>query len=203
MPSLPTLPQRTTLERVSLGLAFGLVALGGLTLLGWWLQLDTLLRPFPNTAALKANAALGFFAVGLALLAIEYGKRAFAPVAIVATLFGLLSLVQDVSNADFRIDQLLVRDHLLVDTLHPGRMSSLVAACLVLGSLVLVWPRSIAPPRRASSPKRSWDQSWPRRACRPCSVTGPGCPLCTTGARIPRRRRSRRSPCVSLAAPCF
>ena len=146
MQSLPTLPQRTWLERTwpertSLGLALGVTAIGGLTLAGWWLHFDEVLQPFffSGRAVLKINAGLGFFAIGLALLAIELGWRKLAPVAILATVLGLLSLVQDVFRTDLRIDQLLVRDHLFITTEHPGRMPAMVAAGLVLGSLVLVW----------------------------------------------------------------
>ncbi len=139
MPSLPTLPRRSWLERLSLGFALGLVAIGGLTLVGWWLRIHTLLLPFSNQTALTANEALGFLALGLALLALALGKRTLSSVAMVATIVGLLSLVQDVTHSDLHIDQLLVRDPGLGETESPGRMPAMVAGCLLLGGLVLVW----------------------------------------------------------------
>ncbi len=139
MQSLPTLPQRTWLERASLGLAIGILAIGGLTLAGWWLHIDGLLQPFAGLPPLKLNAALALFAIGLALLALEVAQRKLAPIAVVATVIGLLSLAQDVFRTDFKIDELLGRDHLLLQTEHPGRMAAMVAVCLILSSIVLVW----------------------------------------------------------------
>ncbi|NUQ01514.1 MAG: PAS domain-containing protein, partial [Armatimonadetes bacterium] len=139
MPSLPTLPQRSWLERTSLGLAAAITLLAALTLAGWWMRIDGLLQLGSNQAVMKANSALAFLAVGLALLALELGKRKLVPVAVIATGLGLVSLVQDIFRVDLQVDQMLGRDHLLFLTEYPGRIPAMVAACLVLGSMVLIW----------------------------------------------------------------
>jgi PAS domain S-box-containing protein len=147
MQSLPIMPKRNWLERASLGLAAALTAIGMLTVLGWWLRVDELLQPVADFGALKINSAVGFLSLGLALLAIEWGWHKWTPVAGAALLIGVLTLVQDWSGVDLRIDQLLAGDHLLTDTEHPGRGSGLAAVCLVLGSLALLCRRSPWPPR--------------------------------------------------------
>ncbi|MBI5693932.1 MAG: PAS domain S-box protein, partial [Verrucomicrobia bacterium] len=139
MPSLPTLPQRTWLERTSLGLAIGLTAIGGLTAAGWWFGHPSLVQPFSGHAVLKLNGALVFLLLGVALLGFEFGRARLAWVALPGGLLAGLSLLQDLIGADFHIDQLFVRDHLLTATQHAGRMPAMLAASLALGCLVLVW----------------------------------------------------------------
>jgi PAS domain S-box-containing protein len=139
MANLPTLPQRTWLERVSLGLACALLGIGGFALAGWWLNLDPLLLPFAVQAPLKINTALAIMALGGVLLALELGYRKLIPLAGLPVVIGGLTLAQDLSDRDFLIDQLLVRDRLMINTEHPGRMAAMVAACLALGGTVLLW----------------------------------------------------------------
>ena len=139
MTSLPTLPQRTGLERLSLTLAGALVLLSALTLAGWWLQWDALLQPLAPTSPMKINAALGFVVLGAVLLANEFGFRRLIPLALFPVLLSALSLLQDLLGANFGLDEMLGRDHLLVETAHPGRVSALVATCMLLGGGVLLW----------------------------------------------------------------
>jgi PAS domain S-box-containing protein len=146
MASLSTLPRRSWLERVSLLLAGLLVLFGTVTLLGWWLHVDEVLRlstnlaPMKgNLAPMKANSALGFVLLGAVLFAIAAGSRKLALLALVPALIGLATLFETITGTNLLIDELLVRDHLLIDTDQPGRMSALVAACLVLSGLSLAW----------------------------------------------------------------
>jgi PAS domain S-box-containing protein len=90
-------------------------------------------------AALKLNASVGLLAIGLALLALELAHPRFAPVALVAAVVGSLSLFQDVFGAEFRIDELLGRDYLALQTEHPGRMAAMLAALLVPGGFIPAW----------------------------------------------------------------
>lgn len=142
MDSLTTLPRRTWLERASLSLAGVLVCVGLATLLGWWLHVDELLQPFPRSpplAPMKANSALGFVVLGGVLLCVEFGRRRFAAFAFGPVLVGLITLFEDLTRRTLNLDEVLVRDHLLIGTAQPGRMSGLVATCLVLAGLALAW----------------------------------------------------------------
>ena len=139
MPSLPTLPHRTWLERISLAVACTLTVISALTIIGWFFPIPELLQPFPNQAPLRFNAALGFFFIGVVLIALEFGRQKTAPLALIAAVIGLLTLAEDITQRNFHIDELIVRDHLLINTEHAGRMAAMVASCLVIGGLVLAW----------------------------------------------------------------
>ncbi len=139
MQSLPTLPRRTWLERMALGLGTMLVGLSALTLVGWWLQVPELLQPFQGLPPLKINAAIAFMVLGCVLIALECGWGRAAPAAAIAAVLGALALAEDISVRDFGIDELLGRDHLLLNTEHPGRIAPIVAGCLLLAGLTLAW----------------------------------------------------------------
>jgi hypothetical protein len=139
MKPLSTLPRRSWLERVSLGLAIALIVLGAGTLMGWWLQMPELVQPFRGQAPLKINGAIGFLVLGFVLLAVELGKRRIASLAAVATTIALLTMAEDILHRDLRIDELFGRDHLLINTEHPGRVATMVAVGLLLASVLLVW----------------------------------------------------------------
>ncbi|MES2693965.1 MAG: PAS domain-containing protein, partial [Verrucomicrobiota bacterium] len=139
MKSLPTLPHRTWLERVSLGFAVALIGLGVLTLAGWWLQIDELLVPFGTPSPMRINTAMAFAILGTALLLVDLDRDRFAAVGGLATLIGGATFAQDFFGRNFGIDQLLVHDRWLDGTEHPGRMAMMLSASLILCGLVLVW----------------------------------------------------------------
>src|SRR5687768_15424515 len=128
MNPLSTLPRRSWLERLSLGLAIALIVLGAGTLAGWWLQMPELIQPFRGQAPLKINGAIGFAVLGIVLLALELGKRRVAWLGAGVALLALLTLAQDAFRQNFGLDELLGRDHVLVNTEHAGRISTMVAA---------------------------------------------------------------------------
>src|SRR5687767_7629373 len=100
MQSLPTLPQRTWLERVSLTLTGALGVVAAASLMGWWLDISQLLQPFTAHPAIKINAALAFLILGLVLLAIEFGSRKAALFGLLPAAIGALTLFQDAFRAD-------------------------------------------------------------------------------------------------------
>src|SRR5687767_5218787 len=106
MQSLPTLPRRTWLERASLMIAIALIVMSTLTLAGWWLQVPELVQPFRELPPLKINGAIGFCVVGVVLLAIEFGRRKIAALALVPAAIALVTFAQDILRIDFRIDEL-------------------------------------------------------------------------------------------------
>ena len=142
MESLPTLPRRSWLERTSLSLATTLAIVAGLTLIGWWLEFDELLQPFPGYAPMHVNASLGFLVLSGVLLALGFGRRQVALLALIPSAIGALTLAETLFKKNLPFDELLAPDRLLIGTEQPGRMPAMVAVCLVLGGLVLAWRAS-------------------------------------------------------------
>ncbi|MEO5960645.1 MAG: ATP-binding protein [Opitutaceae bacterium] len=139
MKSSPASPGRTWLERLSLTLALALVSLGAISLLGWFLGIEEVLQPLPNTAPVSANAALAFVLLGGVLLALDRGARAVALLALGPAAIGGLTLLEHLRGIDLKIDELLVVDRLAAGAATPGRMPLVVAASLLLCGLALAW----------------------------------------------------------------
>ncbi len=136
---LPTLPERSTLERISIGLALGVATIGFSTIAGWFLQSGLVLLPLWDIAVLKFNAAVGFALLGSILLALEFGHRRAAMLALIPAGIAALTLLEYGFAVDLRIDELVVRDLWLNQTQFAGRMAPTLAISLLLASLVLFW----------------------------------------------------------------
>src|ERR1700678_452148 len=141
MDNVTTLPRRSWAERVSLALAAVLVVLGATTLLGWLFHIDSLVQPFSHLAPapIKDNEGLCFLAIGLALLGREFGVRKAAWAAVVPAAVGILTASEGLFGVDLRIDELLARDFLLIDTVYPGRGSIMAVVCITLAGFTLLW----------------------------------------------------------------
>lgn len=143
MSSLPTLPHRTWLERVSLAVESALVLLGLATAIGWLWHVDGLLRmPMIGQATLKLNAGLAFLFLGAAILGIELGFRRWATAALVPALIGATTLLEIVADLDLHIDEWLARDYFPATFGHAGRMTELVALSLTLAGIAVAWQAS-------------------------------------------------------------
>ena len=128
-PTIPPTPTR--MERFSTGLAAGLLALSGLTLAGWWLDLDEFLQPFGVYTPLKINAALSFAALGLTLWVTATGHRRFAIAGVVPLALGLAAIVEQLLGYDLRVNQLFGADRFAIASETPGRMTMPIAISVV------------------------------------------------------------------------
>ncbi|MEK6975604.1 MAG: PAS domain S-box protein [Candidatus Thermoplasmatota archaeon] len=128
-----------------LAAGIAVAALGLLALLGWALDLQALKQPLPNLPAMKANTALGFLALGLALARAARRDRPDAVaigLAIVPLTIGAATLLEFIAGVDLRIDELLVRDDVTaLATAAPDRMSPLTAASFVVAAAALLAAR--------------------------------------------------------------
>jgi PAS domain S-box-containing protein len=149
MDNVITLPRRSWTERVSLALAVIVVIIGAGALVGWVFHLDSLVRPFEHLAPapIKANEALCFLAIGLALVGREFGARKAAWAAIVPAVIGGLTSAEGYLGIDLRIDELLARDPLLIGTAQPGRGTVIAVVCIALAGVTLFWRITIRRPR--------------------------------------------------------
>jgi PAS domain S-box-containing protein len=146
MDHVTTLPRRSWTERASLALAAILVVIGACGLSGWFLHIDFLVEPFAHQAPMKVNEALCFLGIGLALAGREFGIRKAALAALLPLLIGAATAAEGLFGADFRIDELLARDWMLIDTVQPGRGAIMASACIAIASATLFWRIS---PRQA------------------------------------------------------
>jgi two-component sensor histidine kinase/PAS domain-containing protein len=119
--------------------AASVVALGIAVLIGWVFDVTALRRVLPNLATMKANTALLFTLLGVALLLAEDPNRRTLRtglglfVATVAT----LTLLEICLGVDFGIDELLVRDLETLPPSPPGRMAIATAVNFVLLGLAV------------------------------------------------------------------
>ncbi len=140
MISLPTLPQRTWLERVSLALESALVLIGIVTFAGWLWRIDGVLRiPMLGHATLKLNSAVSFLLIGAVLLAIEHGYRRIAVAALVPAAIGAITLLEAAADIDLHIDEWLARDYFPATTGHAGQMTELVALAVAIAGAAIAW----------------------------------------------------------------
>lgn len=115
-----------------------LVMLVGATVLaGWATGIAALTSLAPGLVSMKANTALSFVLLGVAVWTLRRNSRrrtiARRILALAAALIGLLTLGEYVFAVDLGIDQLLVDDvHAAPGTSHPGRMAPTTALAITL-----------------------------------------------------------------------
>jgi signal transduction histidine kinase len=123
-------------------------AIGALVLAGWAMEADTLKRVGHGLVSMKANTALGFLVLGVALLLLTHGRSAPGGawtetagrlLGAFATLMAVATLGQYATGIDLGIDQLLFRDRPhAVATVSPGRMALNTAFAFLMTGLATV-----------------------------------------------------------------
>jgi PAS domain S-box-containing protein len=96
---------------------------------------------FPQFAPspIKANEGLCFLGLGIALIGREIGNKRAPWAAGLAALVTFITLLEWAFRIDLRVDELLAKDSLLIETLYPGRGSIMSLGCIFLAGLTLTW----------------------------------------------------------------
>ena len=124
------------------------ILVGSLVLIGWLFDIGGLKSLLPGLVTMKANTALSFLLVGMALwlLREEHADRrspagVLAAQGCVVAVFAMsgLTLSQDVLGLDFGIDQLLFQESGTDEISHPGRMSPATALSFLLAGSALLF----------------------------------------------------------------
>ena len=128
-------PKVPRLRRLAGRLGVVVAAAGVVVLAGWIADIGVLKSLLPGAASMKANTALCFAALGLALwlLAREKAAASRALAGGAAVLAGL-TLLQYLVGADFGLDRLLFEDN----SAYRGRMAPATAIALLFGAAALL-----------------------------------------------------------------
>lgn len=129
---------RIRTPRLSLLPASLLAVLAALVLAAWLLRWDLLLRISPGEGLTQFNTALALLCAALALLATAAQRRTLAIwLGVPVVLIGALTLAQDLAGIELGIDRLLLDPHLGRERAHPGRMTPMTSASLLVAGGVL------------------------------------------------------------------
>jgi PAS domain S-box-containing protein len=126
------------LEEASWLLALVLAGIGAAGLSGLF-HLDWNLPVWKTLSEIRFEAAIGFLALGLVLVAREQGWRSAGWVALLPAGLSLLRLAECLFNRDLSLGTLLGRETGFDNLPQFGRIAAITATCQCLGSLTLVW----------------------------------------------------------------
>jgi len=137
------------MQALSRAAAISVIAVGGLVVLGWLLNIDALKIVLPGSTPMKFNSALCFILAGVALLRLREGSSRLTTVfGAVVALVGILTLLEYSFGWNLGIDQWLVHEAVdATQTVAPGRMSPVTAFnfCLIgMGLLFMTRSTRIA-----------------------------------------------------------
>lgn len=122
------------------------VAMGASALVGWAGDIPVLKSWSLESATLKPNTALAFLLLGAGLLASlressrtrDWRHSISQAAAFLVNVIAVLTLFQYVTGLNLGIDQaLFAQDRNLIGVVHPGRMASMTALCLLLLGVAL------------------------------------------------------------------
>jgi PAS domain S-box-containing protein len=122
------------------------IIIGFTVLVGWALNIDVLKSILPNIISMKANTALCFILIGIALILLTQKKintrtiRIVQICAVIISIIGLLTIIEYLFNINLGIDQILFKETVgAVLTINPGRMAVITAInFLLIGLGVLI-----------------------------------------------------------------
>ena len=124
-------------KRACLVLASLVMAIMLLPLIGWILQSGSLIRLRSDVEPIKGNTVLAAFLIGALLVMIEAGYRRAAWLGVLPALIAGLTLVQDFTSIRTGIDTLLFVPSPDLPVEFSGRMTTPIAASLLLAGLLI------------------------------------------------------------------
>ncbi|HEC18533.1 MAG TPA: PAS domain S-box protein [Gammaproteobacteria bacterium] len=121
-------------------IAGGLVILlGGVAMIGWFMDASTLVQLRPQLVPMQLNTALGFVLGGTGLLSLLYNRSRLAMgCGGLSAGLALATLLQYPLGADFGIDRLLLKPDITTESAFPGRMAQATALAHLLSGLALL-----------------------------------------------------------------
>jgi len=147
---------RAGLHTVPGAAAATLMVGGSLVLMGWTFDIDPVKHVLPGLPTMKANTAVGFLLMGIALWcsrdpAAPLSRRAMACVSVTASIAAVTSL-EHLTGWDAGIDQFLFQETVSEPgSGSPGRMAPLVALAFLITGALLAGPRGLIDGHRRMS----------------------------------------------------
>ena len=123
-------------------------AIGVAVLIGWDWDIEQLKSLNPNWISMKANAALSFIGLGLALYLKSGTSKQRVGISLtgshvlasIVILIAAITLIEYLSGSDLGIDQWLFHDsNSDIRTLSPGRMAPGTSILFILAGTALLW----------------------------------------------------------------
>lgn len=124
-------------KRVCLVLATVLVVVMLVPLFGWMTGNLQLISLHADSEPIRANSVIAIFLLGLVLIGVELGFRRVALLALIPAAIGLFTLIQDIGQLDYGIDELLFSYFPHAAGPHPGRMSPPISIAILLAGLLV------------------------------------------------------------------
>tara|TARA_B110000858_G_scaffold198281_1_gene263709 strand:- start:12804 stop:14459 length:1656 start_codon:yes stop_codon:yes gene_type:complete len=115
------------------------VCIGLVVIVGWYVELPSLIQILPSFAPMQFNTALCFLlsGIGLTLLTLRKTTSAFW-LGIAVFIFALVTLLQYPIGVDIGLDNLFMEPYIVTKTSHPGRMAPNTALCFLVFGLALL-----------------------------------------------------------------
>jgi len=140
----------------SRALAAAVTALGVAVLVGWIFDITTLRSLSPSLASMKANTALEFALLGVALWTADDAKRSLHRrlLALAVVTIALLTAVEYIFGVKIGIDELVFVDRVTRASggVFPGRMAPATAlGFMLLGASIAIWDYPALSPIRGSA----------------------------------------------------
>ncbi|MEQ8676064.1 MAG: PAS domain-containing sensor histidine kinase [Aggregatilineales bacterium] len=128
------------LRSYSITLTALVVLIATIVLVGWAFEISTLKSVIPGFATMKANAALCFLFMGIAMAVYQrksYKRNYWLPL-IPVFILSIATLMQYAFNTNFGIDELLFKDLTTAPAEFPGRMTIFTAIGFCLSATALI-----------------------------------------------------------------
>ncbi len=118
----------------------GVGLLGLLVILGWHLQLPTLVQLYPSLVPMQYNTAVGFvLGAGAIACLLRQRERLGMGLAITLILLATITLLQYITDLNLGIDELFMHAYITTKTSHPGRMAPTTAISFILTGSAIVY----------------------------------------------------------------
>lgn len=129
------------IQRFVRSVGWGVTLLGVFVLIGWALELEALKGLLPGLATMKANTAIGFIFLGVALYhSLKGSSRISLGLSLLLVVLALLVIIQYAFGWNPGIDEIFFQDTATPEQRFPGRMSGATAINFTLlgGALALI-----------------------------------------------------------------